>query len=294
MNSKARSFSPRAREVIVKALSADFDLEVGETTGRDHASELAGAAVRAGFDAVLSFGGDGTLNEVAQPLVGTDVTLGVLPGGQTNVMARTIGVPLDPVEATAFTAQRLRARTSRRINVGRLDERYFLFSAGMGLDAEVVKRVEADPEGKRRWAEWSFLAKALRVGMTEYRGRDRGVTVTVGAVGHEVVFVVCGNARPFTYFKRWPVDALPQARLDGGLDLVGLTSVRTGTIPKLAWGVLVSRSLPHWRNSRYLHDVDQAELRSTEPLAVQVDGDYIGDRTEASITSVRDALDLIV
>lgn len=293
-NARAGSVSSRTKEVIIKALSADFKLEVADTAARDHASELARDAVDRDFEAVVAFGGDGTINETAQGLVGTDVALGLLPGGSTNVMARSLGVPRDPVEATAVVAERLRTDYKRRINVGRVGSRYFLFSAGMGLDAEVVKRVEEDPDAKRRRGEWFFFATALKVAFTRYRGAEPTIDVEAEGEKHKMLLAVCCNARPFTYFRSLPVDACPQASLDGGLDLLGVAKIRTGTIPRIAWSVLVSRSHVHWKQSRYWHDLQQAHLRSATPLPVQVDGDYIGEWTDAPLELVPKALDLLV
>src|SRR5687767_9659908 len=101
-NARAGSVSTRTKEVIAKALSADFKLDVVDTQSRGHASDLAKEAVDLGFDAILAFGGDGTINEVAQDMVSTDIALGIIPGGSTNVMARSLGIPIDPVDATAF------------------------------------------------------------------------------------------------------------------------------------------------------------------------------------------------
>lgn len=294
-NARAGSASPRTKEVIVKALSADFKLETADTAARDHASDLARDAVDRDFDAVLVFGGDGTVNEAAQGLVGTDVALGVLPGGSTNVMARSLGVPIDPVEATAFVASHLRSGTRRRIDVGRMNGRYFLFSAGMGLDADVVKRVEADPEGKRTRGEWLYLTSAIRLAFTRYRGAKPMITLEVeGSEPTRVVLAVCCNARPFTYFKGRPVDACPRASLDGDLDLFGLTRIRTLSIPRIAWAVLVSRSHIRWKTARYFHDVDSARLTADKPLPVQVDGDYLGEWEHAELGLKRDALDLLI
>jgi diacylglycerol kinase family enzyme len=294
-NSFAGSVSHRTREVIVKALAADFDLEASETTSRDHASELARAAVADGVDAVLAFGGDGTINEVAQGLVGTDVALGILPGGSTNVMARALGVPRDPVEATAFVAAHLRSRTVRRINVGRFQERYFLFSAGMGLDAEVVRRVEENPEGKRKRGEWLFAANAVKAGLTQYRLRDPEITLEVeGAEPEKVVLAISCNARPFTYFGRFPVDAAPLAQLDGGLDFVAFKRLRGIGLPRLVWSLFVSRSHPRWRNVVYHHGVMKGRITADQALPVQVDGDYIGERDNAEIHLVPSSLSLLV
>jgi diacylglycerol kinase family enzyme len=294
-NPRAGSVSMRTKEVIVKALAADFKLEVHDTTARDHASELAQDAVRRGFDAVLAFGGDGTINEVAQPLVGTDVALGFLPGGTTNVLARSLGFPRDPVEATAVCAARMRSGQVRRVGVGRIEERYFLFSCGMGLDAEVVKRVEADPDRHVKTREWIFLRHAFAAGATAYRTTEALLQVEVqGQEPFPAVFAIICNARPFTYFKRFPVDVCPQARLDRKLDLLSLTKVRFGTIPRIVWSIFISRSHVRWRNSRYFHDIGGAILRTKDPLPVQVDGDFIGHRTTAEVSFVPDSLSLLV
>jgi diacylglycerol kinase family enzyme len=294
VNARAGSVRARTREVIAKALSADFKLEVTDTMSRNHASELARDAVDRGFDAVVAFGGDGTINEAAQTLVGSGVALGILPGGSTNVMARSLGIPRDPVEATAFVASRIRSGSRRSINVGVNNERHFLFSTGVGLDAEVVKRVEGDPEAKARSAEWTFLRKALAAGVTEYRGAEPSITVEVeGREPTKVAFAICCNGRPFTYFKRFPVDACPGATLDGGLDVYGLTRVRLGTIPRIVWSIFVSRSHVRWRTSRYDHDVDAVTLRCDRPLPVQVDGDYLGEQEVAALRLVPKGLDVL-
>ncbi|MDQ3958089.1 MAG: diacylglycerol kinase family lipid kinase [Actinomycetota bacterium] len=295
VNARAGSVSGRTREVIAKALAADFKTEVADTMSRNHASDIAADAVDRGFDAVVAFGGDGTINETVQSLVGTDVALGVLPGGSTNVMARSLGIPRDPVEATAFVAARIRGGTRRSINVGRNDDRYFVFSTGMGLDAEVVKRVEEDPDAKARSAEWTFLRKALGAGITEYRGADPSIEVVVdGGEPERYVLAICCNGRPFTYFKRAPVDVCPAARLDGGLDLFSLRKIRLGTVPRIAWSVFVSRSHVRWRNARYDHDAREIRLTADHPLPVQVDGDYIGEQSAATIRLVPRGLDVLV
>lgn len=294
-NAHAGSVSRRTKEVIVKSLQADFKLEAADTQGRAHATELARDAVDRGFDAIVAFGGDGTINEAAQSLAKTDVAFGFIPGGSTNVVARSLGVPRDPVEATAFVASHLRSGTTRVINLGRLNDRYFLFCAGVGLDAEVVRRVEADPEAKTRRGEWFFLTNALKVAFTQYRGADPSITLEIpGRDPERLILAVCANGRPFTYFKRMPVDVCPEASLDGGLDLFGLTKARAGTIPRIAWALLVSRSHVNWRSGVYHHDTETAVVRCDAPLPVQVDGDYIGEHAEVRFGLERDCLRLLV
>lgn len=296
VNPRAGSVSEPTREVIAKALSADLKLEVHETQAREHAIELAEDAVDRDFDVVLAFGGDGTINEVAQPLVGTEIALGILPGGTTNVMARSLGIPTDPVEATAFIAARMAEMSRRRIGVGRVNDRYFLFSCGIGLDAEVVKRVEEHDAKNGKKTEWTFLRHALAAGSTEYRTSAGWLTVTVGDEEpvRGMLSIAC-NSRPLTYFRRWPVEVCPQADLDAALDLLVLGKVRATTIPRIAWSVFRGGGHIKWKKTRYYHDVTEIswEVEGTaRPL--QVDGDYIGLHTSARLTHHPSALTLLI
>lgn len=294
-NPMAGSVSTRHREVIVSALRADFKLEAVETERRDHATELASDAADRGFDAVLAFGGDGTINEAAQGVIGTETALGVLPGGTANVLARSIGVPTDPIDATSYIAHRLKSGTTRRINVGKMNERYFLFSTGMGLDAEVVKRVEADPEGKARRGEWLFVRKLIRAAAFDYTRRKPQLTLTpFGGEPIRAVSAVCCNGRPFTYLRETPVDVCPEARLDKGLDLFSIDRLSRRRIPALVYGILRSHQHITKKYVSYLHDTSGGILEADEALPVQVDGDYLGEMKRIEVSLVPAALDLLV
>ncbi|HET7483153.1 MAG TPA: diacylglycerol kinase family protein [Actinomycetota bacterium] len=293
VNPRAGSVSPRARDVIARALSADFKVEVAETTARAHATELSRDAVDRGFDAVIAMGGDGTINEVMQSMVGTDIALGILPGGSTNVAARSLGIPRDIIDATAYLAERIRSGRRRRVNTARFEDRYFLFSAGLGLDGEVVKRVEQHGKGKH--FEWAFVRNAVAAAAGPYRKMTPAVTMSVdGGEPIKVLLAVTCNGRPFTYLKRIPVEVCPEAHLDGALDVFALRDVSLVTIPRIAWSVLVSRSHTRWKASSYHHDVSSISLTCEAALPAQVDGDYIGEFTSAHISLVPDSLDLIV
>lgn len=298
VNARARTVSARTKEVIAKALAADFKLEVADTASRNHATELARDAVDRDFDAVVAFGGDGTINEALQGLVGTDLALGIIPGGSTNVAARSLGVPADPVEATAWIGGKLRSTTTRSVPVGVLHgdrfKRYFLFSCGVGLDAEVVKRIEENPEMKSKRPEWSFIDSALRIAMKRYRGADPSVTLDIEGVDPErVLLAVWCNGRPFTYFRKWPVDVCPEASLDGGLDVFSLTKLRSIDIPRIVYSLFVSRSHVRWNTTRYHHGVEEGSWAADQPLAVQVDGDFIGSWSGGHMKVERDALRLL-
>lgn len=294
-NSNAGSVTTATRHVILKALQADFKVEAADTERRDHASDLAADAVDRDFDAVIAFGGDGTINEALQPLVGTDLAFGFIPGGSTNVAARSLGLPRDPVDATDFVSEKLATGEPRRVHVGRINERYFLFSAGMGLDAEVVKRVEADPVAKRKRGEWFFVSNAFKAGLTEYRTKKARLTMTVdGTDPADVVLAICCNASPFTYFKRFPVMVCPEAKLEGGLDYYGLAQLRATMVPRLLSGLFATGAHTRWRSGRYHHDAEGATLVADQPTPVQVDGDYVGEWTNARIDLVPGSLNLLV
>jgi diacylglycerol kinase family enzyme len=156
-NPNATTTDDSVRDVIASALASTVDLEVAATKQRGHATHLVAGAVHEGIDAIFALGGDGTANEVIQALAGTDVRLGIIPGGSTNVLARALGLPNDAVEATAVMLEHLRADRSRSITLGRAGRRYFGFNAGYGFDAAVVRHVEQHPHRKRRLRQGAFL-----------------------------------------------------------------------------------------------------------------------------------------
>src|SRR2546421_4646015 len=154
-NLAAEATSPRVKEVIVKALSSDLRLEVLDTAAPGHATALASEAARNGCELVVAFGGDGTMNEVANGMVGSDTPLAILPGGNANVVCRNLGLPADIVEATGRLLNGLREPNTRRISVGRTGGRCFLVSCGLGLrppgahDAERDADARPDAAGRR-------------------------------------------------------------------------------------------------------------------------------------------------
>ena len=276
------------------ALVGDFTLEVAETGGRGDATRLAHDAVALGMQAVVALGGDGTANEVAQALVHTDVALGMIGAGTTNVMARSIGMPGDVKEACAVLAARIDSGVTKRINVGSISDRFFLFAAGMGLDAEVIRAVEAHPERKRRQRHLYFLQQALSAARA-HRGSAPMISMSAdGGDVTKVMLALCANTGPFTYFGRHPVDVFPHVQLDKGLDAFGLSRIGIATVPRLAWAFFVSRSHVSWPVSTYHHDVTSVELRAPAPLPVEVDGDYIGERDQATVRLIPHALDLLL
>lgn len=298
-NPNATTTNGRVTDTIAAALSADLKLDVEATKRRDHASFLAAGAVHEGYEVVLALGGDGTVNEVMQGLAGTDVRLGIIPGGSTNVWARSLGLPNSAVEATSVILEKLRNREERQVNLGTANGRYFGVNAGFGYDAEVVRSVERRYRIKRAVRQASFIYS----GVLAYQGGAGGhhrwpktrieLSVDGEQVGETIRSAVCCNTNPYTYFQRWPAQMCPLASLDAALDLTVLTRLNLAVLSRLIRVALSSTNVAELRSTRTWHDRGEYVLTSSTPLALQVDGDFIGETTRVELRSVRRALTLV-
>lgn len=296
INPEATTVTTRTRDVIARALSSDLVVDVAETKRRGHAQHLAAGAVHEGYDLVLLLGGDGTLNEVINGVAGTEVPLGVLPGGGTNVFARTHGITKDPVEATAALLERIREGTApKRINLGRVNGRYFGFIAGVGFDAAVVRQVERRFRMKKRIGEWYFVTTAVRTYFFAYDTRQAPITIRLpdGTEHRDLRVAIAGNSNPFTFLGDRLFQVTPLADPERGLDLTGVRSLRLGHVLRFVWRAFGSGGNIHLRNVVGLHDLDRFEVVATHPLPIQLDGDYIGEESRFEFESVPDSLTLL-
>src|SRR5205823_6232177 len=281
VNPYATTVSDRLKNLVVYALRGTFDVTAIDTEARDHATELCREAAREGYDVVVAFGGDGTVNEAANGLAGSDTALTCLPGGRTNVYCRMLGIPTDVVDATEHLLQLADDWRVRRFDLGHVNERKFLFSAGVGLDASVVERVDAHPRLKARMGEWYYTAIAVRTFTRRYLLGPPRLEASLGEERISGVTAVVQNAAPYTFFGNRPVHIGEGATLDGGT-LSGVVLERAGPIDLLtvAWRALSERApLGRHRHVRAFSGLDALEVRSTDerPLPLQVDGDYIGE-----------------
>lgn len=296
VNPKATATTPRMRDVLARALASEVKVDLVETTHRSHATELALQAVDDRMDHVVVLGGDGTVNEAVNGLVHSGTTLGIVPGGSANVFARALGMSPSPVEATSELLDALRADRRRIVNLGRADDRYFTFAAGLGIDAEIVHRVERHRHVGRTATPGRYFRAAVLHYVLHTNRRQPSVTLEVP--GRDPVAGlfngIVANGSPWTYWGDRPVNPCPGASLDTDLDLFAL---RRMSVPG---GILISRQFFGDRagiRSRAvvaLHDVPEFTLTSDRPIATQVDGDYIGERTSVRYRSVRGALTVVV
>ena len=299
-NPRATTTTSRQRDVVVRALASTASLQVAETANRGHAAALACRAMRDGVDIVVALGGDGTVNEVVNGLLTDGVhaqvpALGVVPGGSTNVFARAIGLPNDPVEATSMMINAITCGRRRQINLGKADDRWFVFAAGVGLDAAVVRAVE----GHRRRGKRSTHALYVRTALWEYLKTDHhraAITIRPDDLKERsgVFLAIITNCSPWTFLGNHPLTPTPRANFEDGLDVyyrtrIGLPSMMIGLSR-----VLRSRTKPEEFGAQSLHDLTSIKLRSDRAMPFQLDGEALGSRNEINFASVRNALSVLV
>ena len=299
-NPRATATSVRERDVLAHALGSLAELEVAETENRGHAAALGCRAMRNGTDVVVALGGDGTVNEVINGLL-TDgphdrvPALGVVPAGSTNVFARALGLPNDPIEATGSLLEGLRSATRRFVSVGMADERYFCFAAGLGFDAAIVHGVER----RRRQGKRSTHSLYVRVGIGEFLRSDRRhpqvrVELPDGTVLEDVFFTIVANADPWTYVGDRPLHPTPGVTFDNGLAVYARRRMST---PGLLFSMArLSGARPRigGRGAFVEHDLEHITVIADRPLPFQVDGDALDSREKVTFRSVPHAVPVVV
>jgi diacylglycerol kinase family enzyme len=291
VNPVARTVSKPTLAVIEKALSADFQLEVIETKERGHAYDLAAEAVHDGLDLVVVFSGDGTINEVVNAMAGSETALGVLPGGATNIFARALGLPIEPVEATGVLIGKALDDDAFKLNLGRADGRYFAVNCGAGVDAAAMTRLdEKFPKTKSKFDRAAFRAVAWEL-LVGYAGRSPDLELSIdGGPPIPSLSVMVGRTDPYTYYKGLGLRMTPEASLNAGLDVLSVRKLARRSVPRIAWQVFVSARHVHGRDIDYVHDASSVVVTAGEPFPVQVDGDSLGAHRRLEIELAREAL----
>jgi diacylglycerol kinase family enzyme len=317
-NPKATMTSDRVRDVLVRALRSETELEVAFTRRRGHGVRLAREARKNGVDVVVALGGDGTVNEVVNGLLadgtGADVpALAVVCGGSTNVFARALGLPTDWAEGTAVILEALREGRSRAIGLGKAttlagagtgeDDRYFTFCAGYGMDAEVIHRVERARRRGRKSTPLLYLQAVAGNYVFDRASRAPRITAERpdGEPDHNLSMVVVQNTAPWTYIGDRRIDANPEASFDLGLDLMAVRQMSIPGSVRTATQLLVGRQStetglpigPHGKHVLRLHDLSEFTLSAKSPAGIQVDGDYLGERDKVRFTAVPAAIRVV-
>ena len=284
VNPRATRVTAERVEVVQSELSRAAQVDVVWTERAGHAAELARDS---DANAVVVFSGDGGFNEVLNG-VRADLPVGFVPGGGSSVLPRALGFPRDPVAAARLLGESLLDGHVRRIGVGRVNGRRFGFAAGLGFPAEIVRRV--DDLGRRNGRRPPDRTFAVTVARSLFARRGR-LDPALEVDGEEAAFVLVANGDPYTYLARLPLRFAPEARFEGGLDLMAPRRVRARSIPRLAVAAALGRKAP---GVIYRHDVDSVEVQASSPLPLQVDGEDLGDVQQAVFESEREAVSVLV
>ncbi|WP_028936704.1 diacylglycerol/lipid kinase family protein [Pseudonocardia spinosispora] len=307
VNPQATSTTAAGRDVLAHALASELKLDVLQTQYRGHAAEATASAVRAGVELVIAHGGDGTVNEVVNGLLEASPPCGdphsgpqqpllaVVPGGSANVFARALGLPKDPLEATSAVLRALAEQRSRTVGLGKADDRWFTFNAGLGWDADVVAAVERARAHGHEASPIRYARTALRHYLAQMR---HPADLTVELVGEgtlsEVRLALICNTDPWTYLGSRPVRTNPGCNFADGLALFGLTSLSPSTVLPVLREILRKEGDPSGPNVLRRDKLPLIRVSSPTPVALQVDGDYLGERSEVEFLAVPSALRVVV
>ncbi|GEL20760.1 diacylglycerol/lipid kinase family protein [Pseudonocardia asaccharolytica] len=306
VNPQATSTTPAGRDVLAHALASELKLDVLLTRYRGHAAEATAQAVADGVELVVALGGDGTVNEVVNGLlVAGDgrvpddpweaPALAVVPGGSANVFARALGMPRDPLEATAAVLAALEAGRSRLVGLGRADDRWFTFNAGLGWDADVVAAVERARTHGREATPLRYAGTAVGQYLRQRRNPP-AMTVMIpdAAPITDVRLALVSNTDPWTYLSGRAVRTNPGASFTAGLALFALRDLGLPTIAPVLRQLLRSDGNPRGRHVARQDAVAWVRIHTDEPRALQVDGDHLGERSEVEFVAVPEALRVVV
>jgi diacylglycerol kinase family enzyme len=287
VNPQASGVTPELTHAVERELTAAGPLETVLTERPMHAAELA-ENHSSGAERIYVFAGDGGYNEVVNGIA-ANVSIGFIPGGSTSVLPRALGLPRDPVACARLLA---RTAVERRISLGRVNGRRFTFGAGVGLDAELVRRVDALGRASGRRAGDLAFARTLLGLFAERRGRFDPTMEVVG-VGR-VAFALIANCDPYSYVGRVPLHVAPKARFELGLDLVAPRRLSGRLMPEVGRWLFAGKGQERSPRVLYVHDADEVRILCDGPTPLQADGEDLGDVTEAHFEAERNALDVLV
>jgi diacylglycerol kinase family enzyme len=297
VNLTASKVTARDCETASEILRVEHAVDIVQTNGRRHATELAREAAERGADVVAVLAGDGTLNEAADGLALTDTALAPLPAGSTNVYGRTLGVAGTPAGAASQLLASLRRRSFRRIGLGVANGRRFLFNAGIGFDAAVIHRVESHRPLKRYAAHPLYVAAAFDTWFRRYdRKRQRfDIALPSGETITNAGFAIVSKTSPYTYLGPRAIRIAPEAGLDTPLSLTAFQAMDAVTLVGAAASAMMSRKFLE-RRAGIVHRSALTELTvtSTIPFPWQVDGDFIDIANELVLSYEPDVLELVV
>ena len=297
VNPHATTVSEPLREMVVFALQNRFEVHAVDTKAPGHGTELCRQAAHEGYDVIVAFGGDGTVNEAANGLLGSSTPLCCLPGGAANVFAKMLGLPSDLIDATERLLAMADDWRPRRVDLGNVNGRCFTFNSGVGLDASVVERVDSNPGMKARLGPYYFAWVAVATFLRRYLLKPPRMRTDTGQETFEGVTTIVQNGSPFTYFNDRPIEVAEDVSLDSGaLACCVLHRATPLDMPMIAWRALSRRArIVRHRQVTGLSELSGLTVSTADgrPLPLQVDGDYLGDVAEARYSILPSCLSII-
>ncbi len=297
VNPYASTVSPSLRALVLRALESRFEVQAVDTRAPGDATTLSREAAAGDFDLVVTLGGDGTVNEAANGLLGSSTPLSCLPGGSANVFGKLLGIPGDLLDATEHLLALADDWRQRRIDLGVVNGRCFTFNSGLGLDAMVVEQVDSNPHLKARLGPYYYSWVAVSTFLRRYLRRPPRLRVQAGGRTLDGVIAIVQNGATFTYFQDRPINIAEESELDSGA-LAGGVMRSAGVLSMLsiAWRAFSPRArVSGNRQVTPLGELQELTVRSADgrPLPLQADGDFLGEVAEARYSILPDALNIV-
>ena len=300
-NPSATTSGGWSRDVIVRSLEAEYSLETKLTEYRGHATEIAAEARRNGAELVITIGGDGTINETINGLLQEPSTqpvplLATIPGGLANVFPRSLGFSGDAMAAAGQVIEAVAAGSTRSIPLGKWNDRYFCFAAGIGFDAGIVEAVEAHRADGHKASPALYVVAGFKHYFEETDRTTAHLTVTAadGRQIENVYMLIVQNTTPWSFIGHVALDFSTEASFDRGLEVIALTSMSPVSVATYLAEAAARIPTAKRSNVEVLADVDAITVSSDIELPVQVDGDSLGLMSHASIVAVPNALRVVI
>lgn len=304
VNSFATTTTPEVQAVITSALSNHLDLTVINTEDKSHGIEIGKNAVKEGFELVIALGGDGTINELANGMLAKTESaeiplLAGLPGGNANVFIRNLGYSNDPVIATAQLIEKITQKSSRKIGLGKIDfagnSRWFLFNAGLGLDARVLSRMDDKRNQGKLASDFSYALITLKELFTEVRNGKAQLTITDqdGNTYSETQFALMINFSPWTYIGKFAVSPTKKVMDTTSLDLFAPYELSVSRTAQLVRDLVLRSNLTNNENVLVLEKQKTLKISASVPTWIQTDGEALALVTAVSVKHFADCLTVI-
>ncbi|MGI8622540.1 MAG: diacylglycerol/lipid kinase family protein [Solirubrobacteraceae bacterium] len=285
-NPNASRVDDRTQDATMRVLGSRGAVEAVRADHPFHAAELAAQAAAEGARLVVAVGGDGTANEAANGLVGSATALSCLPGGSSNVFARTLGAPSRLSVAAERLALHLREPAVRPMSTGTVAGRHFLFMSGIGMTAAMMRRIDQRPVLRARLGA-GYVAMGAALALVEAgRGRLPPLVVDAGGERSPAATVIIQRSDPLTFFGSRPVRVCaPQSLGDETLSVALTDRAAPRDVASIFLRLLsgnAARVIAHPRVSAF-ERLDELCVSSPDgrPFGVEVDGTYMGHVTSA-------------